>query len=166
MLELTKEVKPTPAPDPGAGAAPEKQKPAETPAPGSPIERIQVVRPGETALIKPNLPPAPEPKKPKGKERRIDPALADLKVPLAKFIKTITGIISERTGRPAWTAKDDEAQDIEKAFDVWINYRFPKLKGAMPEAFLIMAVLGYLIRVQADLNATAPAPAQVPDQKK
>lgn len=161
MLELTKEVKQTPAPDPGAGAPPGEKKIPDA-VPESPIDRVKVVRPGELAQIKPNLPPGPGAKKPKGKDRvSSDPGLDDLKVPLAKFVKVATEIIADRTGKKAWIAKDDEAQDIENAFDVWMRYRFPKLKGAIPELFLLMAVLGYLARVQAEINETpAPTPAQ------
>lgn len=164
MLELAKKKEEAPAPGSGAGAGPAPQ--GSPGVPPDPLQGIKPVRPEDLGKIKPELPPAKKPEaKKRGQARGTDLVLNDVKVPLAKLVKAITGVIAENARKPAIVATEEEARDIEEAFDAWVNYRFPKIKGAVPELILVMAILSYLVRVANDINKK-PAPAPAIEAKK
>jgi len=70
----------------------------------------------------------------------------DIKISLKYILLKATEGIAQQTGNPFITMTDNEAENIDKAIDVYIEKRIPTLKE-YPETILLVPVLNYVARV-------------------
>lgn len=112
---------------------------------------IEPVDPVELQNVPDTKPPQRErkPRKDKGKSRGKRGKIEDqdFDIPFKILIIGLTKAIAASTKKPHIESTDEEATNIEIGFNKWRAERVPQLEKFIPELYLAVPVLAYLIRV-------------------
>lgn len=69
-------------------------------------------------------------------------------IPLKFTLIAISTAYAERSGDMRFIMTDAEATDIENGFNRWQQLRIPELQEYLPETYLVLPLLSYIMRVQ------------------